>query len=165
MFHLNAATEVRCKLSHLNNPMKTIKFVLFIPVCLITLGIISYVFMRLLNWTIDRTSQWYYDLNIIYFIVLVPFFWGSIWGIFKLSAIGLAALLIPVSPDKNFSLFSLGLLSISNCIALMIYYWTRDINYSWKVILMSIIISGFILDFSASIVLVFSKKEIHGFEE
>ena len=145
--------------------MKKLKFIFFIPVCLITLGIISYVFMRLLNWTIDKTGQWYNDLDLIYFILLIPFFWGTIWGIFKLSAVGLATLLIPVSPDKNFSLYSLGFLSIINCISLIIYYWTREVNYSWKVILMSMIISGFIMDFSASIVLVFSKKDIHGFED
>jgi len=71
----------------------------------------------------------------------------------------MAALLIPVSPDKNLSLYTLGSLSLINCIALIIYYWTRDVQYSWKVMIMSVLISGFILDFSASIVLVFSKKE------
>jgi hypothetical protein len=134
-------------------------------VCLITLGIINFAFLSLLNWTIKITGQWYNNLDIKLFILLIPFFWGTIWGIFKLSALGLAALLIPVSPDKNFSLYSLGLLSLINCFALMIYYWTRDVNYSWKVILMSLIISGFIVDFSASIVLVFSKKDNHGFDE
>lgn len=145
--------------------MKKFKFILFIPVCLITLGIINFAFLSLLNWTIKITGQWYNNLDIKLFILLIPFFWGTIWGIFKLSALGLAALLIPVSPDKNFSLYSLGLLSLINCFALMIYYWTRDVNYSWKVILMSLIISGFIVDFSASIVLVFSKKDNHGFDE
>jgi hypothetical protein len=145
--------------------MKTLKFVVFIPVSLIALAIISWGFMRLLNWTIDRTTQWYNDLDIIFFILLIPFFWGAIWGIFKLSAIGLVALLIPVSPDKRFSLYSLGLLSLINCFALILYYWLRDVNYSWRVILMSVIITAFIIDFSASIVMVFSKKESLSYEE
>jgi uncharacterized membrane protein len=115
--------------------------------------------MRLLNWTIERTDQWYNDLHIFYFILLVPLFWGVIWGIFKLSAIGIAALLIPVSPDKKFSLYVLGIFSLLNCLALIIHYWVRDINYSWKVIFMSMIITAFIVDFSASIVMVFSKRE------
>lgn len=115
--------------------------------------------MRLLNWTMDRTAQWYNDLNIVLAILLIPLFWGAIWGVFKLTAIGMAALLIPVSPDKNLSLYTLGSLSLINCIALIIYYWTREVQYSWKVMIMSVLISGFILDFSASIVLVFSKKE------
>jgi hypothetical protein len=145
--------------------MKTLKYTLFIPVCLIVLGIINLAFMKLLDWTIDRTTLWYQGISIFYLIFLVPLFWGAIWGVFKLSAIGMAALLIPVSPDKKFSLYTLGSLSLINCIALIVYYWTRDFSYSWKVILMSIIISGFILDFSVSIVLVFSRKENHGFEE
>jgi RsiW-degrading membrane proteinase PrsW (M82 family) len=97
--------------------------------------------------------------------LLIPIFWGIIWGIFKLSAIGLAALLIPVSPDKKFSLYTLVIFSLLNCFALCIYYWVRDVNYSWKVILMSMIITAFIVDFSASIVMVFSKKDILALEE
>ena len=115
-------------------------------------------FMYLLNWTIDKTNQWYNDIHIFYFVLLIPLFWGTIWGIFKLSAIGLAALLIPVSPDKKFSLYALGIFSLLNCVALIIHYWVRDINYSWKVVLMSIIITAFIVDFSTSIVMVFSRS-------
>lgn len=119
-------------------------------------------FMYLLNWTIDRTNHWYNNWHIFYFIILIPLFWGTIWGIFKITAIGMAALLIPVSPDKKFSLYTLGIFSLLNCLALIIHYWVRDVNYSWRVILMSMIITAFIVDFSASIVLVFSKKETVG---
>lgn len=139
--------------------MKTLKFILFIPLSLIALGIINLAFMRLLNWTIERTDQWYNDMHIFYFILLIPLFWGTIWGIFKVSAIGIAALLTPVSPDKKFSLYTLGIFSLVNCLALIIHYWVRDVNYSWKVILMSMIITAFIVDFSASIVMVFSRTE------
>lgn len=145
--------------SILKRQMKTLKFVLFIPVSLIVLGIINLSFMRLLSWTMDKTSQWYNDLDILFFILLIPFFWGIIWGIFKLSAIGLAALLIPVSPDKKFSRYTLGIFSLLNCLALIAHYWLRDVNYSWRVILMSLIITAFIMDFSTSIVMVFSRKE------
>lgn len=145
--------------------IKNIKFLVFIPVSLLAIGIINYLFMRLLNFTIDWTTNWYRDINIFYFLLLAPFFWGTVWGIFKLTAIGLAALLIPVSPDRNFSLYSLGILSLINCIALIVYYWTRDVNYSWRVMFMSFIITVFVIDFSSSILLVFSKKESHGFDE
>ena len=137
----------------------------FIPVSLVAIGIINYLFMRLLNFTIDWTTNWYRDFHIFYFILLAPFFWGTVWGIFKLTAIGLAALLIPVSPDKNFSLYSLGILTLINCVVLIVYYWTRDVNYSWRVVFMSFIITVFIIDFSSSILLIFSKKETHGFDE
>lgn len=145
--------------------MKTLRFILFIPVCVILLAVISWLFMNLLNWTIDMTNHWYNDLHLIYFVLLIPVFWGLVWLIFKLSAIGLAALLIPVSPDKKFSLFTLGVFSLVNCLALIVHYWLRDVNYSWKVILMSMIITAFIIDFSASIVMVFSKKESLRLEE
>jgi hypothetical protein len=121
--------------------------------------------MYLLNWTIDRTSQWYNNIHIFYFVLVIPFFWGAIWGVFKLSAIGLAALLIPVSPDKKFALYTLGIFSLLNCLALIIHYWVRDVHYSWQVIIMSLIITAFIIDFSASIVMVFSRKESHELTE
>jgi len=139
--------------------MERLRFILFIPVCVIALGLINWTFMQLLNWTILKSTQLYHHLNIYLFILIIPLFWGTLWGIFKLTAIGLAALLIPVSPDRKFSLYSLGILSLVNCIALIVYYWSRDVQYSWKVILMSLIITGFIVDISASIVLVFSRKE------
>ena len=133
--------------------------------CLFALGIINWAFICLLDWTISRTNLWYSDLNFILFILLVPLFWGAIWAIFKLVAIGMAALLIPVSPDKRFSLYTLGILSLMNCLALLVYFFMRQENYSWKVIFMSLIITAFIVDFSASIVMVFSKKDIHRIEE
>jgi hypothetical protein len=92
-------------------------------------------------------------------------FWGTIWGVFKLSAIGITALLIPVSPDKKFSLYTMGIFSLLNCFTLIIHYWVRNVDYSWKVILMSMIITAFIVDFSISIIMVFSKKEIHEYTE
>lgn len=156
---------INFKLHTLKNQLKIAKFILFVPVCLIALGIINMAFIHLLNWTIERTNQWYNNLDILFFILLVPLFWGAIWGVFKLVAIGTAALLIPVSPDKQFSLYTLGVLSLLNCFVLIVYFWVRDINYSWKVVLMSLIITAFILDFSASIVMVFSKKEVKGSTE
>jgi len=149
----------------LENRMKTMKFVFFIPVCLIILGIINMFFIQLLNWTVDQTYHWYNNLTLPFFILLIPLFWGAIWAIFKLVAIGMAALLIPVSPDKNFSLYSLGILSLINCFALIVHFWLRDPIYSWRVVLMSLIITAFVVDFSASIVMVFSKKESHGFQD
>jgi len=145
--------------------MKKLKYVLFIPVTLAAIVLINLAFMSLLNWTVDKTLQWYFDLNTIFFILLVPFFWGTIWGIFKLAALGMAALLIPVSPDKKFSIYTLGVFSLINCLVLVLHYWMCDVNYSWSAILMSLIITMFIVDFSASIVLVFSKKGINAIEE
>ena len=144
---------------------RKLRFLLFIPVSLLAIGVINFLFMRLLNLTVDWTSQWYRDMSKLYFLLLVPIFWAMVWGIFKLSAIGLAALLIPVSPDKKFSLYSLGILLLINCVALVFYYWTRNVDYSWKVVLMSFIITVFILDFSISILLVFSKKKNYSLDE
>ncbi len=149
----------------MNLQMKTFRYIIFIPVCLAALGMVNWTFLGLLNWTIEKTTALYNSIYILYFLLLIPLFWGTIWGVFKISAIALAALLIPVSPEKKFSLYSLGFLSLINGIALIVYFWTRDVNFTWRVILMTLIITVFIMDFSTSIVLVFSKKDVHGFED
>lgn len=139
--------------------MKKLNFLLFILASIVALGIINLAFIRLLNWTIERTDQWYTDLHIFYFVLWIPFFWGTIWGIFKLSAIGIAALLIPVSPDKKFSLYTIGIFSLLNCLVMILHFWLRDLNYSWKLVLMLLIVTAFIVDFSTSIVMVFSRTK------
>lgn len=139
--------------------MKAFRFLVFIPMCVLVFVIINFVFVALLNWTISKTGEWHNAIDPIYFILILPFFWGAVWGIFKLSAVGLAALLIPVSPKKKFALYTIGSISIVNTISLIVYYWTRDIYYSWKVVLMTMVVTVFILDFSTTVVLVFAKKE------
>ncbi len=156
---LGGKCYVECKLVTGNKHMKKLKFLLFILASIVALGIINLAFMRLLNWTLAKTDQWYNNLHIFYFVLLIPFFWGTIWGIFKLTAIGIAALLMPVSPDKKFSLYTVAIFSLLNCLVLILHFWLRDVNYSWKVILMLLIITAFIVDFSASIVMVFSRTK------
>jgi hypothetical protein len=134
-------------------------------VCLAALGMVNWTFLGLLNWTIEKTTALYNSIYILYFLLLIPLFWGTIWGVFKISAIALAALLIPVSPEKKFSLYTLGILSLINCLVLIVYFWSRDVNFSWRVIVMTFFVTIFVIDFSTSIVLVFSKKEVHGIEE
>jgi len=145
--------------------MKTFRYIIFIPVCLAALGMVNWTFLGLLNWTIEKTTALYNSIYILYFLLLIPLFWGTIWGVFKISAIALAALLIPVSPEKKFSLYTLGILSLINCLVLIVYFWSRDVNFSWRVIVMTFFVTIFVIDFSTSIVLVFSKKEVHGIEE
>jgi len=139
--------------------MKKIKFLLFIPLCILVFGIVNFVFIKLLNWSIDRTTLWHINLDIFYFLLIAPFFWGTVWGVFKLLAVGLAVAFIPVSPHRKFSIYSLMVISAINAIALLIYYWTRDPDFSWQSLLLKTIITVFIMDFSLSIVLVFAKKE------
>jgi hypothetical protein len=126
---------------------------------------VNWTFLGLLNWTIEKTTVLYNSIYILYFLILIPLFWGTIWGVFKISAIALAALLIPVSPEKKFSLYTLGILSLINCLVLIVYFWSRDVNFSWRVIVMTFFVTIFVIDFSTSIVLVFSKKEVHGVDE
>lgn len=145
--------------------MKTFRYIIFIPVCLAALGMVNWTFLGLLNWTIEKTTVLYNSIYILYFLILIPLFWGTIWGVFKISAIALAALLIPVSPEKKFSLYTLGILSLINCLVLIVYFWSRDVNFSWRVIVMTFFVTIFVIDFSTSIVLVFSKKEVHGVDE
>uniref|UniRef100_UPI004048927F hypothetical protein n=1 Tax=Roseivirga sp. TaxID=1964215 RepID=UPI004048927F len=62
--------------------MKLIRYILFIPVCFLALGIVYWGFSHLLSWFIGLSTFW--------LIVILIFFGGAIWGLFK----GLSAMLM-----------------------------------------------------------------------
>jgi hypothetical protein len=139
--------------------MKTLKLVLFSALSLLVLGLIDYSLILFLSWSIDKTVLWRQAWNIVGFVLLVPLIWGMVWGIFKIAAMGLAALLIPVAPDRKASLYLLISLTVANCAGMLVYYWSRDMQFSGKTIMLLLMISAFILDFSITTLLIFSRKE------
>lgn len=139
--------------------MKTVKYLLFIPLSVLVFGLVNLVFIKSLDWSIEKTAHWYENIDVFYFFVIAPLFWGTIWGLFKLATVGLAVAFIPASPHRKFSIYTLMLLSAVNALALIVYYWSHDSEFNWQTILLKTIITIFILDFSFSIVMIFAKKE------
>ena len=124
--------------------MKLIRFILFIPVCFLALGIVYWGFSQLLAWFIRLDTFW--------LIVILIFFGGAIWGLFK----GLSAMLMSftsmLAPNRMFSFWSILVLSIINGIWVIYNSWTSDMNYSGKVIFGAIVFTVLVLELTFALI-------------
>lgn len=124
--------------------MNLIRYILFIPICFLVLGIVYWGFGHLLMWFIDLSTFW--------LIVILLFFGSTIWGIFK----GLAAMLVSFAsmlvPNKMFSFWTVLLLSIINGIWFIYDSWTMEINYTGKVIFATIVFSILVLELTLALI-------------
>ena len=124
--------------------MKLIRYIFFIPICFLALGLVYWGFGFLMNWFINLSTFW--------MMVILMFFSGAIWGIFK----GLSALLMnlasQVSPNKNFSFLTILVLSGLNGIWAIYNSWTMPISYSGKVIFAAIVMTILILELTFALI-------------
>lgn len=87
------------------NPfLNIIRWMLFIPISIALLSLIQIGVFALFNWVIN------WDINIIFQIILVLFFGGIIWGVFKTISFMLALVVLKICPNVKaganvFSLF------------------------------------------------------------
>jgi hypothetical protein len=124
--------------------MKLIRYILFIPVCFLALGIVYWGFSHLLVWFIGLSTFW---------LIIILFFFGSvIWGIFK----GLSAVLISftsiLAPNRKFSFLTVLLLSIINGIWAIYITWSMDVIYSGKVIFGAIVFTFLVLELTFALI-------------
>jgi len=124
--------------------MKLIRYIFFIPICFLALGLVYWGFGFLMNWFINLSTFW--------MIIILIFFGGAIWGIFK----GLSALLMSfasqISPNKNFSFWTILVLSGINGIWAIYNSWTMPINYSGKIIFAAIVMTILILELTFALI-------------
>lgn len=124
--------------------MKLIRYILFIPVCFLALGIVYWGFSHLLIWFIGLSTFW--------LIVILIFFGGAIWGLFK----GLSAMLMSftsmLAPNRMFSFWTVLVLSIINGIWAIYNSWTMDVNYSGKVIFGAIVFTILVLELTFALI-------------
>ena len=86
-------------------------------------------------------------------VIVLIFFGGAIWGIFK----GLSSLLLSlaanISPNKNFSFWTVLIISVGSGLWTIFNTWTMSINYSGKVIFAAIVMTILILELTFAIIL------------
>lgn len=125
--------------------MKIIRYLIFIPICLFVISLVYTLFAYLLSWFVTLGTFW---LILIFFL-----FGGAIWGLFK----GLSALLMSftsrISPNLQFSFWSVLIISGINGIWTIVNTWTMDINYSFKVIFASIIFTILIIELTMALIM------------
>jgi len=110
----------------MDNPIvKIIRFLVFIPLSIIVMGIINLGLGHLFIWFIGLSKFW--------FIVILLFLSGTIWSLFKLLASFLIMLASLISPSVIISLVTFIVLSIANGIYLIYKFWNFKENYSgWE---------------------------------
>ena len=125
--------------------MKLIRYILFIPVCFLAIGIVYWGFSHLLAWFIKLSTFW--------LIVILILFGGAIWELFK----GLSAILMNLTsmlaPNRMFSFWTVLILSIINGIWTIYKSWTMDVNYNGKVIFGGIALTILVLELTFALII------------
>lgn len=111
--------------------MKILRYLLFFVICLILFRIIFYLIT--LGVYKLQTLSW------IWIIVLPIFAFGLVLGLFQSLSAGLTLLVSKISPNGNFSIISAGLILVGLAIFTSYSIWTNDIDYSFRVILATIL--------------------------
>ncbi len=125
--------------------MKLIRYILFIPLCFLALGIVYWAFGLLLSWFIGLSTFW--------LIVVLFLFGGTLWGLFQGLSGMLTNLTSRVSPNRVFSFWTILILSIINGIWAIYNSWSMDINYSGRVIFGAIVFSILVLELTFALIL------------
>lgn len=129
---------------------KAVRWTLFLPLLILALGLISFLFIYLTSAGVSMLSSWWK-------IVLVIAFVGLAWMIFDFISIFLSSLAVHICPNKLVGAYSLCIVATAN-FGLMLYsIWSQD-NHPTKEIILSVIVSILILKLWFSIVSVTSDK-------
>jgi len=95
-----------------------LRVLLFFPICILVMSLINIALAYLFIWLLTLSKFW--------FILVVIFFGGAIWGIFNLLASMLVALTSYISPIGWLSFSTISILAVANCIRLCYVLWTLD---------------------------------------
>jgi hypothetical protein len=111
----------------MENPIvKILRFLIFFPICFIAMGIV--------NLGLELLLVWFMGLSKFWFIVVVIFLGGTIWGLFKLLASLLVMLAAFISPIKWLSMATISILALINGGYLGYVVWTLKDDYSgWEI--------------------------------
>jgi len=129
--------------------MKLIRYILFIPLSFLAIGIVYWAFGHLLSWFIGLSTL----LSTFWLIVILVFFGGTLWGLFQGFSSMLTNLTSRVSPNGAFSFWTILIISIINGIWVIYNLWTMDINYSGKVIFGAIVFTILVLKLTFALII------------
>ena len=124
--------------------MKLIRYIVFIPLCFLALGIVYWAFGHLLSWFIGLSTFW--------LIVILILFGSAIWGLFQGLSSMLMRLTSMVSPNRLFSFWTVLILSIINGVWTIYNSWTMEINYSGKVIFGAIVFTILVIELTFALI-------------
>jgi hypothetical protein len=110
----------------MDNPIvKILRFLIFFPICFIAMAIV--------NWGLGHLLIWFIGLSKFWFIVVIIFLGGTIWGLFKMLASLLVMLAAYISPIKWLGTITISVLALINGGILGYNLWTLKEDYSgWE---------------------------------
>ena len=123
---------------------KAVRWTFFLPLLVLAVGLISFLFIYLTSVGIEMLSSWWE-------IVLVIVFAGFAWTFFDFISIFLTSFVLYVCPNKQVGVYSLSIVATTN-FGLMLYsIWAQD-SYPTKVIILSVVVSILVLKLWFSLV-------------
>ena len=125
--------------------MKYLRYLLFVPVTFIIISLIYLLFSFLLCWFIGLSKFW--------LIVILVFFGGTIWQIFKILSALIMNFTSKISPSFEFAFWTIIVLSILNGILAIVNAWSMDISYSSKVVFGAIIYSVLVFELTLALII------------
>jgi len=125
--------------------MKYLRYLLFVPVTFIIISLIYLLFSFLLYWFIGLSKFW--------LIVILVFFGGTIWQIFKILSALIMNFTSKISPSFEFAFWTIIVLSILNGILAIVNAWSMDISYSSKVVFGAIIYSVLVFELTLALII------------
>ncbi len=125
--------------------MKFIRYILFIPISFLAVGIVYWAFGYLLAFFVGLSTFW--------LIFILFFFGGTLWVLFR----GMSAILMRftslISPNRMFSFYTILVISLMNGLRAIYIAWTLDIKYSGSAIFGAIVFTILILEITFALVI------------
>ncbi|MDL5514822.1 hypothetical protein QSE00_23635 [Arenibacter sp. M-2] len=110
--------------------MKFLRYLLFLPICILFVGLIYYLFGLL--------SSWFFGLSTFWLIVVILFLGSMIWSLFSGLSILMMGFVSKISPNFKFAFWTIAVFSVLFGILAIISVWSLNINYSGKLLFAAI---------------------------
>ena len=129
--------------------MKAIRWILFIPLCILVLGLILYLLALLAKGVASM------NLSVFWLIMGLFVVGGLLWSIFGFISMGISFLTISFCPDKKVGSYIFSILTAISFIYYIIQIWTAQENLHGNIIVFCLVMTvlyvqlGFIIIIAA----------------
>lgn len=124
--------------------MTIVRYLLTIPVCLATIGVVY--------WAFEQLVFWFLGFDIFWLVVILFLIGGTIWGIFQLFSFIMTGLASLISPNKQFSFWTIAIISLIYALTSIIGTWSTNYVYNGKVIFVLVMFTLLVSELTLSLI-------------
>ena len=117
--------------------MKAIRWILFIPFCLLALGLIQYLLV------VSVIGIAALKISIFWLIVGFAVLGGILWSIFQMISMGISMLTVFFCPNHKVGGYILSVFSIITFVYLVFKLWMIPVHYNLQSIVFCIVVTVF----------------------